>query len=122
MNHRCNISFISFLENCDTSEDIKLLTICLSKTNEYVTYNVIKRYINKVEQLLSTNVLNAEDHGAILKVIVFLNFNWWKEMCTQYISRYILLFKNRCHLLSVNELLTLYYVCILHLLSFHVNA
>ena len=122
VNHGYNKSFIYFLENCNTSEDITLLTICLSKTNEYVTYDVVKRFIDKVEQLLSTNVLNVENYSAILKVIIFLNFNWWKEMCTQHISRYILLFRNHCHLLSVNDLLTLHYVCILYLLSCQVIA
>lgn len=96
------------INDCKSSEEFKMLTICLSSVHTIVTEEVMLNYKEKLRDLIKSVVVNNEDHRAILKAIIFLNTAKFREDNLDVINECIGLLKDHMYALNLNDLLTFY--------------
>ncbi|KAF5301434.1 hypothetical protein FQA39_LY02163 [Lamprigera yunnana] len=92
------------LENCETLEDLKLITICLNHLHQLISDDAIKLYINKLKERLHDSLPGHDTFKAYLRFISFLNHPKWSNRCMNLSSEIILRMKNNLHLLDMYEL------------------
>lgn len=106
---------LEYLKKCDNSEDLRLITICLSHLHKLVTTDIMNMYVEKVNELLERNVINAETVRSILKVVNFLNYPQWSQENIKIIRKLILLVNNNIDKFQTRELVAMFKVFQSHL-------
>ncbi|KAL5276542.1 hypothetical protein ACFFRR_002016 [Megaselia abdita] len=103
-----------YLHSCETSEDLRLITICLQNLS-FLTKDFLKDYTRKVESLISQNVLTSSSVKCIIRILNFLNKNHWSLENTPLIRKLMILIAENPDNLSQKDLETIFRVYQAHM-------
>ncbi|PSN37677.1 hypothetical protein C0J52_05617 [Blattella germanica] len=81
------------LDNCNSADNFRLLTISLNNIKLLVTGEILNAYKNKAETLVDEGIITAEDARLIAKIIRFLNYPHWSHNNCSTIRKLMLILK-----------------------------
>lgn len=96
------------LHKCSNSEDLFLVTLCLTHVSHVVSLDLLEDFKRKVEEFLDRDMLNEKSSKAILRIINFLNYPHWSTRNTELISRLLLELEENIPFLGVRSLDMIY--------------
>uniref|UniRef100_A0A1B0EVM3 Uncharacterized protein n=1 Tax=Phlebotomus papatasi TaxID=29031 RepID=A0A1B0EVM3_PHLPP len=100
-------SLIHLLKNCSSSEDIRLLTICMGNLFHIIPPCHLDLYREKVDELYEKGILCPSASRSILRVVNFLNFIHWSHDNTLLIRKLVLLLQEGIPEMDTRELVGL---------------
>ncbi|XP_055689530.1 FAST kinase domain-containing protein 1, mitochondrial [Lutzomyia longipalpis] len=97
---------VYLLKSCSTSEEIRLLTICLGNLFHIITPHQLDLYRKKVNELYQQGAFSNSPRS-ILRVVNFLNFIHWCHDNTLLIRKLMLLLQNSIPEMETRDLVSL---------------
>uniref|UniRef100_A0A336KMZ3 CSON011909 protein n=1 Tax=Culicoides sonorensis TaxID=179676 RepID=A0A336KMZ3_CULSO len=92
------------LKECNDSESIRLITICMNHILKIITDDVMTMYKNKLRELMANGILNERTIKTNLKILLFLNYPEWAIHNSQLTRDLHLLMENDIENFQVKEL------------------
>lgn len=99
-----------YLQTCETSEDLRLITICLQNLNYLVTDDFLGEYTKKVNSMIDEKLLTSSSVKCILRILNFLNKIQWSLQNTALIRKLMVLISENPENLSQKDLETIFRV------------
>lgn len=104
-----------YLHTCETSEELRLITICLHNLSYLMSDDFLKEYTTKVQTLIDQKVLTPASVKCIIRILNFLNKIHWSLKNTPLIRRLMVLVVDNPTSLSEKDLETIFRVYQAHM-------
>lgn len=104
-----------YLKDCQTSEDLRLITICLHNLNYLVSEEFLKDYTDKIEKMISNESINSSSVKCIVRILNFLNRIQWSLENTPLIRKLMVLISQNPENLSEKDIETIFRVYQAHM-------
>lgn len=102
---------IELLENNSlTTEDIRLITICLQNLNLLISDDLLSLYKQRIEEMLENKTLGPNTNKSLMKIINFLNFPYISLQNSRLIRRLAIISKTNMNEFQEKELVLLHRV------------
>lgn len=99
-----------YLQTCQTTEDLRLITICLQYLSYLVSRDFLKEYTKKVEMLIEQKILTSSSVKCVNRILNFLNKIQWSLENTSLIRKLLVLIAENPETLGEKDLETIFRV------------
>lgn len=106
---------VQMLQETKSSEDLRLISICLNHLPKLVTNNILSIYKSKVQELLQDGTINKETVRCILKIVNFLTYPQWSQPNMRLIRELSLILRDDIPSFQTRELVSLFKIVQNHL-------
>lgn len=106
---------LKFLDECSTSEDLRLITISFNCLHRLIRPETLDVYEEKIWQLLNTAVINSDSVRCILGVVNFLNHPQWSQNYTKLVRSLSVILEQKICTFQTKELVSLFRIFQSHL-------
>lgn len=103
-----NVYYI--LDNCQTPEEIRFLSLCIGTSYAFVTNEILQKYKQKINEMIDDFRLRAEDYRVVLKVLSCLNNPLHRDENIDLIRKCCVLIKRKISEMNATEVCLLYEV------------
>ncbi|KAJ9581987.1 hypothetical protein L9F63_003677, partial [Diploptera punctata] len=101
---------ISNLENCDNTEDLQLLTVCLNSVRLLLSKDILTLYRSKVEHFVDSGIITQKNSKLITKIVRFLNYPHWSYYNMSTVQKLMLVLKGSISTVAPQDLIVLHKV------------
>ncbi|KAG8230278.1 hypothetical protein J437_LFUL009451 [Ladona fulva] len=95
---------LDYFQDCADPEDLRLLTISLSHIRPCGGFDVLQKFRNLVEGLISSGVIGPKDSRAVVRAATFLNLPHWSHLNITFTRSLLLLLKGNISSLTPADL------------------
>ncbi|KAI5702555.1 hypothetical protein M8J75_001508 [Diaphorina citri] len=97
---------VTHLEKCNDVYSLGQISVCLEIVKDLMNTDLKQLFQNKLVEILSTlNIQTIEETRSLMKILVFLNLNFWSEENVEIIQRLLLLLADYIHMLDIKEIM-----------------